>query len=90
MSPDPSHPVAPVEPGADGTGQRAADVRILSRNVSDEQAAAVTAVILASVDEAAGDAASADEPGRSPWVRSGNAMRRPIEVGHGRWVRSVR
>ena len=48
------HPIESAEPGAD---QRAADLRIISRDVSDEEAAAVTAVILASVDEAAGDAA---------------------------------
>jgi Acyl-CoA carboxylase epsilon subunit len=81
------HPIESVEPGAD---QRAADLRILSRDVSDEEAAAVTAVILAAVDEDAGDMASAEEPGRNPWVRSGDAMRRPIETGPGRWVRSVR
>ena len=81
------HPITTVDPGAD---QRAADLRILSRDVSDDEAAAATAVILASVDEADGDLASADESGRNPWVRSGDAMRRPIAIGPGRWVRSVR
>ena len=81
------HQIESVDPGAD---QRAVELRILSRDVSDDEAAAVTAVILASVDEAAGDLASADEPGRNPWVRSGDAMRRPIVAGPGRWVRSVR
>jgi hypothetical protein len=81
---DPSE--SPV-PDAD---QRAADLRILSRSIGDDEAAAVTAVILASVDEAAAVAASVDEPGRAPWVRSSGAMRRPIEVGPGRWVRSAR
>ena len=81
------HQIESVDPGAD---QRAVELRILSRDVSDDEAAAVTAVILASVDEAAGDLASADEPGRNPWVRSGDAMRRPVEIGPGRWVRSVR
>ena len=80
----------PIESAGSGADPRAADLRILSRNLSDEEAAAVTAVILASIDEAAGDAEAADEPGRNPWVRSGDAMRRPIEVGSGRWVRSVR
>ncbi|MCD2444090.1 acyl-CoA carboxylase subunit epsilon [Agromyces sp. SYSU K20354] len=79
---DPSE--SPV-PGAD---QRSADLRIISRNIGDEEAAAVTAVILASVDEDAAVAASADDPVRDPWVRSSGAMRRPIEVGPGRWVRS--
>ena len=81
------HQIESVDPGAD---QRAVELRILSRDVSDDEAAAVTAVILASVDEAAGDLASADEPGRNPWVRSGDAMRRPVEIGPGGWVRSVR
>jgi hypothetical protein len=81
------HQIESVDPGAD---QRAVELRILSRDVGDDEAAAVTAVILASVDEAAGDLASADEPGRNPWVRSGDAMRRPVEIGPGRWVRSVR
>ncbi|GAA1749676.1 acyl-CoA carboxylase subunit epsilon [Agromyces humatus] len=82
-----SDPSETPEPGAD---QRSADLRIISRNIGHEEAAAVTAVILASVDEAAAVAASVDEPGRAPWVRSSGAMRRPIEVGPGRWVRSGR
>ncbi|MCD5347801.1 acyl-CoA carboxylase epsilon subunit [Agromyces sp. H3Y2-19a] len=70
---------------------RAADLRILTP-VSDEEAAAVTAVLLSAVDaEAAGDASAAEaEPGRHPWVRSSRAFRSPVEVGPGRWVRSAR
>ncbi len=80
----------PSESAVHGADQRAADLRIISRNIGDEDAAAVTAVILASADEAAAVAASVDEPRRAPWVRSSGAMRRPIEVGPGRWVRSGR
>lgn len=76
-----------ADPGAD---PRAATLRFRSRTVSDEEAAAVTAVILAAVDEAAVAAASVDDPRRNPWVRSGGAMRRPLEAGPGRWVRSGR
>ena len=80
----------PSESAVPDADQRAAALRIVSRNIGDEEAAAVTAVILASVDEAAAAAASVDEPGRAPWLRSSGALRRPIEVGPGRWVRSGR
>jgi len=78
----------PAEQGAD---PRAADLRILT-SVTDEEAAAVTAVLLAAVDaESAVDASAAEaEPGRDPWVRSSTAFRTPVEVGPGRWVRSLR
>lgn len=80
----------PSESAVPGADQRAADLRIISRNIGEEEAAAVTAVVLASVDDAAAVAASVDEPGRNPWVRSSGAMRRPIEVGPGRWIRAGR
>ena len=85
-------PDASAESVADRNADpRAADLRILTP-VSDEEAAAVTAVLLAAVDaEAAVDASAAEaEPGRDPWVRSSRAFRAPLEVGPGRWVRSVR
>lgn len=68
---------------------RAAELRILTRSVSDEETAAVTAVLLAAVDAEVPDDVAAD-PGRNAWVRSGGAIRRPVEVGPGRWVASVR
>ncbi|MFF2273393.1 acyl-CoA carboxylase epsilon subunit [Agromyces sp. NPDC058136] len=68
---------------------RAAELRILTRSVSDEETAAVTAVLLAAVDAEEPDDGAAD-PGRNAWVRSGGAIRRPVEVGPGRWVASVR
>ena len=69
---------------------RAAELRIVSRRVSDEETAAVTAVLLAALDEAASTAAIADEPRRDPWVRSGKALRTTIEVGRGAWSRFTR
>ncbi|MFF2493106.1 acyl-CoA carboxylase epsilon subunit [Agromyces sp. NPDC058064] len=68
---------------------RAAELRILSRSVSDEETAAVTAVLLAAADA---EVPEADEvaPGRNAWVRSGGAIRTPVEVGPGRWVGSLR
>jgi hypothetical protein len=68
---------------------RAADLRFVTRGVSHEEAAAVTAVVLASLEESTGEAAE-PEPARDPWVRSGRAVRSGIEVGPGAWSRSVR
>ncbi|WP_022888290.1 acyl-CoA carboxylase epsilon subunit [Agromyces italicus] len=80
---------APATAEAAAGDPRAADLRILSRSVSDEETAAVTAVLLAAADA---EAPETDEvaPGRNAWVRSGGAIRRPVEVGPGSWVRSLR
>jgi hypothetical protein len=67
----------------------AVDLRFVTRHVTEPEAAAVTAVVLAAIDEASGRG-SVDEPGRDPWVRSGGAMRHPISVGPGSWRRSAR
>jgi len=76
--------------GVAGTSdERGADIRFVTRGVTDQEAAAVTAVILAALDEDAADAPAA-EPGRDRWVRSGGAMRSPIAVGPGNWERSGR
>ena len=64
--------------------------RFVSRNVSAEEAAAVTAVLLTALDEEASAAAFAAELGRDPWVRSARALRAPIDVGPGNWRRSAR
>jgi hypothetical protein len=72
---------------SDDNDERAAALRFETRLVTPEDAAAVTAVLLAALDEQSGDEASVD-PGRSAWVRGGSAMRRPFEVGPGRWVRT--
>ncbi|KQZ08747.1 hypothetical protein ASD23_10220 [Agromyces sp. Root1464] len=72
---------------SDDIDERAAALRFETRVVTPEDAAAVTAVLLAALDEQTAGEASAD-PGRSAWIRSGGAMRRPLEVGPGRWVRA--
>ncbi|HET8778794.1 MAG TPA: acyl-CoA carboxylase epsilon subunit [Agromyces sp.] len=77
-----------TDEGADADA-RAADLRFVTRGVSHEEAAAVTAVVLASLEEGTGEA-SDPEPARDPWVRSGRALRSGIEVGSGAWSRSVR
>ncbi|GAA4367519.1 acyl-CoA carboxylase epsilon subunit [Agromyces bauzanensis] len=74
------------EPGADA---RAADLRFVTRDVTHEEAAAVTAVILAAIDEQSVEASVA-EPARDAWVQSAHALRSPIAVGPGSWARSVR
>jgi hypothetical protein len=66
---------------------RAADLRFVTPNVTHEEAAAVTAVLLAVIDEQAVEA-SVTEPTRNRWVRSGRALRSPIAVGNGNWARS--
>jgi hypothetical protein len=74
--------------GATEGDERAAALRFVTRGVTDEEAAAVTAVLLAALDEGVADAA-VEEPGRDRWVRSSGAMRAPIAVGPGNWARSA-
>ncbi len=69
--------------------ERAAAIRFITRNVSDEETAAVTAVLLAVLDEGPAPTRIA-EPGRSAWVRSAPVLRAPISVGPGEWARSLR
>ena len=74
--------------GTDAGDERADTIRFVTRDVSDEEAAAVTAVVLAALDDAAG--APVAEPARDPWVRSAGSLRAPFPVGPGRWARSTR
>ncbi|WP_157001524.1 acyl-CoA carboxylase epsilon subunit [Agromyces laixinhei] len=74
----------------DDIDERAAALRFETRAVTPEDAAAVTAVLLAALDEEVSAAASVAEPGRSAWVRSDGALRGPVVVGPGRWVRHGR
>ena len=67
---------------------RAAELRFVTRGVTHEEAAAVTAVILAAVDEQSVET-SVTEPVRNRWVQSGGALRSPITVGPGSWGRSA-
>lgn len=73
--------------GAAAGDERAATLRFVTRGVTDEEAAAVTAVLLAALDEGVPDAV-VEEPGRDRWVRSSGAMRAPLAVGPGNWARS--
>ena len=79
-----------ITTGGAGSGdgdERAATIRFVTRGVSDEEAAAVTAVLLAALDER-GVEAAAEEPARDRWVQSSGAMRSPFPVGPGNWARS--
>jgi hypothetical protein len=68
---------------------RATAIHFVTRDVSDEEAAAVTAVLLAALDETT-LAASVAEPARNAWVQSAGALRTPLAVGPGAWGRSGR
>jgi len=80
-----------ISAGGAGTESdaRAAAIRFVTRDVTDEEAAAVTAVLLATLDETA-VAASVDEPARNAWVQSAGALRTPLAVGPGAWGRTGR
>ncbi|HEX6955843.1 MAG TPA: acyl-CoA carboxylase epsilon subunit [Agromyces sp.] len=68
-------------------GAEPIDLRFLTRDVSAEEAAAVTAVLMAAVrEEPSAPPASA----RSAWSHPRNALRPPIEVGPGRWESALR
>ncbi|MEI5585023.1 MULTISPECIES: acyl-CoA carboxylase epsilon subunit [unclassified Agromyces] len=68
-------------------GAEAIDLRFITRDVSAEAAAAVTAVILAAV----GEEASAPPPtARSEWSHPRHALRPQVEVGPGRWSSALR
>ncbi|BDZ53783.1 acyl-CoA carboxylase epsilon subunit [Agromyces marinus] len=65
----------------------ALDLRFATRNVTAEEAAAVTAVLVQAIAE--GDPEPVPER-RSEWSHPRNAVRSPIVVGPGRWVASAR
>ena len=68
-------------------GAGSIDLRFLTRDVSAEEAAAVTAVLVAAVHEEHGGPASV---ARSEWAHPRAAVRPPIEVGPRRWAFSAR
>ena len=71
----------------DATAEPAAvDVRVTAGNPSEEEIAAVTAV-LAALAEQRGSVPAEDAvvPPPSAWDRSRRGIRSPIEVGRGRW-----
>lgn len=66
------------------------DLRFVDRRPpTPAETAAVIAVVTAVLEERAPETAAAPA-GRDEWVRSGTALRRPIETGQGRWRRSLR
>jgi hypothetical protein len=65
----------------------ALDLRFVTRDVTAEEAAAVTAVLVGAVREDRG----APEPApRNDWSHPRNALRPRLEVGTGRWAASAR
>ena len=60
------------------------DLRVLSESATDEDIAAVSAVIEATLAELADDAADVT-PGQSAWQRSQRSMRTPLRQGPGEW-----
>jgi hypothetical protein len=71
------------------TDARVTELHFVTRGLTDEETAAVTAVVIGMLDEDA-VAASVAEPARNPWVRSAHALRAPLQVGPGSWSRSAR
>ncbi|GAA1514979.1 hypothetical protein BJ978_001948 [Agromyces terreus] len=65
---------------------RAASIRFITRDVTDEEAAAVTAVLVAAVDAQA-DAAAPADPRRGAWVRSSGSLS-AFDPRGGRWDRA--
>lgn len=80
MNEEPTTEDSPALPHA------AVDLRITAGNPTDEELAAVTAVLAAAVEQgASAGATEAVVPAPSAWERSGRAIRRPVAVGTGRW-----
>jgi hypothetical protein len=71
----------------DAAAQPAAvDVRVTAGNPTEEEIAAVTAVLAALAEQRGSVAAEeAVVPPPSAWDRSRRGIRTPIEVGRGRW-----
>ncbi|RXZ43191.1 acyl-CoA carboxylase epsilon subunit [Agromyces binzhouensis] len=66
---------------------QALDLRFLSRDVTADEAAAVTAVLVATVRDAHGEH---EVTPRNDWSHPRNALRPRVEVGPGRWTASAR
>ena len=61
------------------------DIRVVSRNASDLEIAAVTAVVTAALDELAATAGA--EPEITAWQHSQRGLRTPLHAGPGAWRR---
>jgi hypothetical protein len=71
----------------DSNGAESVDLRFLTRDVTAEEAAAVTAVVVAAVGE---ERSVPARPARSDWSHPRSAVRAAVEVGPGRWAGSAR
>lgn len=71
----------------EANGAASIDLKFLSRGVTAEEAAAVTAVLVATVHD---EQAAPPRAGRSEWAHPRSALRPQIEVGPRRWVHSAR
>ena len=61
------------------------DIRVLSKNASDLEIAAVTAVVSAALDELAATAGAEVEI--TAWQHSQRSLRGPLHAGPGAWRR---
>lgn len=68
-------------------GAESIDLKFLTRDVSAEEAAAVTAVLVSAVHD---EQAAPPPPARSEWAHPRSALRPPIDVGPRRWAYSAR
>lgn len=66
------------------------DIRIVSKNVTPEEIAAVTAVVQAALVESAENAGSDEAPPVSAWARAQRPIRQPLTPGPGAWTASAR
>ncbi|WP_245570950.1 acyl-CoA carboxylase subunit epsilon [Glaciibacter superstes] len=57
----------------------------MTRNVTDSEIAAVTAVVRGLLREESEAAHSTPETGRSAWELSQRALRKPMHPAHGAW-----
>lgn len=60
-------------------------IRIVSKNATDEEIAAVSAVLKAALDELAAASGPDDGPVVSAWNRSQRGLRAPLSPGPGAW-----
>jgi hypothetical protein len=61
----------------------APEIRILSGHATDDEIAAVTAVLTAALDELAGESRRSSEQGPTGWQASQRDVRKPLP--HGAW-----
>ena len=67
-----------------------ADIRIVSKNVTPEEVAAVTAVVRAALVESAEVAGADDVAPVSAWAHSQRPIREPLTPGPGAWNAGAR